>query len=61
MSVDLSRRDRGMTEELLDDTDIRTILQERRGKRVPEGMSGYIFRDARFESSIFDHRRDEKS
>lgn len=61
MSVDLGRRDRGMSEELLDDTDISTILQERRRKRVSEGMSRYIFRDARSDPTIFDHRRDKKS
>jgi hypothetical protein len=61
MGVDLSRRDRSMTEELLDDTYISTICQKSRSKTMTKCMCVHIFQYASPESILLHHSRDEEA
>jgi hypothetical protein len=59
--IDLSRRDRCVTEKFLDYTDISTICQQSCRKRVPECVGVHILEYARPESVCFYHVGDKKS
>lgn len=61
MSIDLGRRDGGMSEELLDDPDIRSIRQEGRSEGVSEGVSGDILQDPSLRRIVSYHTSDKKS
>ncbi len=52
--IDLSGRDRGVSEELLDRSDIGTIGEESRREAMSECMSGNFFDDIRSECVLLD-------
>ncbi len=61
MCIYLSSRDRGMSEELLNNTYICSIRQKRSSKTMPKCMSVHIFEDTRLESIVLHHIGDKKS
>ena len=61
MRIYLSRRDRSMTEKLLDYTYISTICQKSCRETMTKRMGMEIFQYTSSESVWFDHIRDEKS
>ena len=46
MGVDLRRRDIGVPEHFLDDTEIAAIIEQMRGEAVPKRVRGKVFSDA---------------
>lgn len=60
MGIDLRGRDRSMSEELLDSTDIGTIGEQSSGETMPEGVGGDFFYNIRPERVFFDFIGDKE-
>ena len=58
MGVDLRRDDIRVPQKLLHDAKVRSVLQQMRGKRVPQDMRVDLFPDPGFFGVFFYHRPD---
>jgi|GEM_PF-4512262 len=61
MGIDLCRRNRGVTEELLDGANIGTVGEESCGEGMSEGMSRDVLDDIGSQSVLFNLIGDKKS
>src|SRR4030095_4676016 len=54
LRINLGRADAGMTEQFLNDSQVRPVLQQMRGKTVPQHMWRDVARNACTTSALFD-------